>query len=391
MTVAKILRWMKSIGDRVQAGEILLEIETDKVNYGIESPAGGVLKTVLVNVGDKVPVGGVVAVIGEADEEIDIGLYRQGEVREAIPDVVLENGTKEAIVWTPKKEGVRISASPLVKKVAREKSIDLSLIKGTGRSGRIRMEDLERYLAESIETEAEPTLPTAPEVSQVIPMTTMRSVIARRLSQSFHDAPHINLCVEVDMTEAMRLEALLRKRTEEQAGVRLSLNDIFIKAVAVALRNNPLINARLNEERIEILRDINIGLAVALDDGLIVPAVERADRKMLWEIAKERKDLVDRARQGRLSLSEIERGTFTISNLGMYDIVFFTSIVNPPQSGILSVGKILDRPVVRDGEIVIRAVAEISLAVDHRVVDGAVGAKFLQELKKGLEDLSMFF
>ena len=167
---------------------------------------------------------------------------------------------------------------------------------------------------------------------------------------------------------------------------KLSINDIFIKAVATTLRDHPRLNSRLNGDQVEILRTINIGLAVALDDGLIVPAVERADQKRLSQIAEERKNLVERARQGRLSLDEIERWTFTVSNLGMYDIVFFTSILNPPQGGILSVGKILDKPVVRNGSVVIRPIVAMTMAVDHRIVDGAVGAKFLQALKHSLEN-----
>jgi pyruvate dehydrogenase E2 component (dihydrolipoamide acetyltransferase) len=224
------------------------------------------------------------------------------------------------------------------------------------------------------------------EVAEIIPMTTMRRAIARRLSQSFHDAPHFNLCTEVDMTEVKRFLELNAQKADSQAEVKLSVNDIFIKAVAILLHAHPRLNSRLNGDQIEILRNINIGLAVALDDGLIVPAVEKADQKRLWQIARERKDLVERARQGRLLLAEIERGTFTVSNLGMYEIVFFTSILNPPQSGILSIGQTMDRPVVRNGAVVIRPIVEMSLAVDHRIVDGAVGAKFLQDLKNGLEN-----
>jgi pyruvate dehydrogenase E2 component (dihydrolipoamide acetyltransferase) len=214
----------------------------------------------------------------------------------------------------------------------------------------------------------------------------MRKTIALRLSQSFRDIPHINLVTEVDMTEAMRMRELTKDKLEAKHGIRLSLNDIFIKTVADTIRDHPLLNARLQGDNIEVLSNINIGLAVALDKGLIVPAIEQADRKRLWQIAKERGDLVERARQGSLSLNELERGTFTISNLGMYEIVSFTSIINPPQCGILSIAKAIERPVVKDGKIVILPIVEISLAVDHRIVDGAVAARFLQEIKEALED-----
>jgi pyruvate dehydrogenase E2 component (dihydrolipoamide acetyltransferase) len=249
------------------------------------------------------------------------------------------------------------------------------------------MADVERYISEPKLERVEAVVPSESlRFSEIIPMTTMRKTIAQRLSQSFHDAPHFNLCTEVDMTEAKKALDLLLEKTEALVGARLSLNDIFIKAVAATLREYPRLNARLQGDRIEIFKDINIGLAVALDDGLIVPAIERADEKRIMQIAKDRKDLVERARQGRLSLEEVQRGTFTVSNLGMYDIIFFTSILNPPQSGILSIGKIMERPVVRNGSVVIRPIVEMSLAVDHRIVDGAVGARFLQALKNGLEN-----
>ncbi|MFH1931768.1 MAG: dihydrolipoamide acetyltransferase family protein [Pseudomonadota bacterium] len=386
MTKAKILKWFKAVGDRVEIGEPLLEIETDKVNYVIEAEVSGVVKAILASVDDEVPVAAVVAVIASEDEEIDVGSSLRGEKEKAVPVDVQPEKRKEVIPTIPRTEGNRVLASPVAKKMAREKGIDLSSIKGSGRSGRIRRADVERYISEVRPTRIEPPPFMPPEVSEIIHMDTMRRTIANRLTQSFHDVPHFNLCMEVDMTEAQRLKDRLHKKTEAQFGISPSLNDIFIKAVAITLRDHPRLNARLKDNQIEILGDINIGLAVALDDGLIVPAIERADQKRLWQIAMERKDLVERARQNRLSLDELERGTFTVSNLGMYDIVFFTSILNPPQTGILSIGKTLDRPVVRDGNIVIRPIMEITLAVDHRVVDGAVAAKFLQDLKDGLED-----
>ena len=387
MTVAKILKWLKSVGDPVEAGEILLEIETDKVNYGIESPASGVVKAILAKVGEEIPVGGLVAIIGRADEEIDLRLYEKREEKTPVSKAVQAQGPREVIQTVSRPKGGRVLVSPVARKMAQEKGIDLTFVTGSGHSGRIRMADVEKYLnaAKTAKMEAGP--PSGPlEVAEIIPMTTMRRAIARRLSQSFHDAPHFNLCTEVDMTEVKRFLDLNAQKADSQAEVKLSVNDIFIKAVAITLHDHPRLNSRLNGDRIEILRDINIGLAVALDDGLIVPAVEKADQKRLWQIARDRKDLVERARQGRLSLAEIERGTFTVSNLGMYDIVFFTSILNPPQSGILSIGQTMDRPVVRNGAVVIRPIVEMSLAVDHRIVDGAVGAKFLQDLKNGLEN-----
>jgi pyruvate dehydrogenase E2 component (dihydrolipoamide acetyltransferase) len=391
MTVAKILKWLKSVGDPVKAGEILLEIETDKVNYGIESPASGVVKLILARPGDEVPVGGLVAVLGMADEIVDARHYAKKEAETPIREAVPSARPKEAgSSGSPPAEERRF-VSPLAKRMAREKGIDLSLVSGSGSGGRVKMADVEKYLSGTQEKKIEVPLPSgSPEIAEVIPLTTMRRRIAQRLVQSFHEAPHFNLCTEVDMTEVGRALAGLGEKGRPDEGAKISINDIFIKAVALTLREHPRLNSRLNGDRIEIIRRINVGLAVALEDGLIVPAIEKADEKRLGQIAKERKDLTERARQGRLTLSEIERGTFTLSNLGMYDIVFFTSILNPPQSGILSIGKIMDRPVVRDGAVVIRPILEMSLAVDHRIVDGAMGARFLQDLKLGLENPVLF-
>ncbi|MBW1861726.1 MAG: 2-oxo acid dehydrogenase subunit E2 [Deltaproteobacteria bacterium] len=386
MTVAKILGWKKSVGDPIEFEEPLLEIETDKVNYLIEAPESGVVKALLANVGDEIPVGGIVAIIAAADEEVDVSL---SEKKEPIPEGPPVEEPKEAVFTNSgRRTRERVLVSPVAKKMAMEKGIDLSLIKGTGNSGRIRKDDVERYLAEM--KAPEPVEVVSPamhdEVQDTIPMTSMRKTIARRLSQSFRDIPHINLVTEVDMTEAIRLRELTKERLEAKHGIRLSLNDIFIKTVADTICDHPLLNARLQGDEIEVLSDINIGLAVALENGLIVPALEQADRKRLWQIAGERRDLVERARQGSLSLHELGRGTFTISNLGTYEIVSFTSIINPPQSGILSIAKTIDRPVVKNGKVVILPIVEISLAVDHRIVDGAVAARFLQQLKEALED-----
>ncbi|MFH1091987.1 MAG: dihydrolipoamide acetyltransferase family protein, partial [Pseudomonadota bacterium] len=390
-----ILGWNKQLGDLVEEGEILLEIETDKVNYGLESPAAGVLHLILASPGDMLPVGAIVAVLGQAEERIDASQYQAASLAAATTEAspaaqAVPEPIPSSVMTGP--SGSRVLISPTARKLARQKGVDLSLVQGTGISGRIRLADVERYLAEAKpvvpEAAARPQTPPSllPEVAESIPLSSMRQVIARRLTQSSREAPHFNLCTEVDMTEAKNCVALFNEKFQLDEGRRISLNDLFIKVAAMTLRQYPLLNARLTENNIEIMREINIGLAVALDDGLIVPALEKADQKKLALIAQERKDLVDRAREGKLSLMELERGTFTISNLGQYEITFFTSILNPPQTGILSIGKTMDRPVVRNKEIVIRPMAALSLAIDHRVVDGAVGARFLQDLKDGLEN-----
>ncbi|MBW2123613.1 MAG: 2-oxo acid dehydrogenase subunit E2, partial [Deltaproteobacteria bacterium] len=268
MTVAKILRFVKSVGDSVEAGETLFEIETDKVNYGIEAPVSGVVKAILRDEGDEVPVGGVVAIIGDRDEQVDLARYmgREGEGEGKAPEG--ERQERE-VVSAARLEKGRVLASPVARKMARERGIDLTLIRGSGRSGRIRMADVERYLREVMtegrEIEAGPT---SPEIAEVIPMTSMRATIARRLSRSFREAPHFNLFTEVDMTEVNRLRESTGDSIEAQAGTRLSINDILIKGAALVLREFPLLNARLVDEKIEVLKDIHIGLAVALDEGL---------------------------------------------------------------------------------------------------------------------------
>ena len=393
MTVAKIIRWFKSVGDAIQAGEPLLEIETDKVNYTIEAPDNGIVKAILAKEGVEMPVGELIAIIGKREEEIPDRSHQQVESDSEPQEKNEVTADQDTFPPPSKLDGSRIFASPIAKKMAKQNGLDLSMVQGSGRAGRIRRADVERYLSETKTMHTKDTLPgrpTAtigtPEVAEVIQMTSMRRTIAQRLSQSSSEVPHIYLCTEVDMTEADRLISSLRESHDAAGEIKFTITDIFIKAAAVVLRDHPRLNARLKEDRIEILKDINIGVAVALEDGLIVPALENADQKRLPRIAAERKDLVDRAREGSLSLGEIERGTFTISNLGMYDITFFTSILNPPQSAILSLGKTTERPVVRNRSVVIRPIIEMSLAVDHRSLDGALGAVFLQDLKNSMEN-----
>ena len=392
MTVAKILRWIKSVGDTVEAGEAILEIETDKVTYAIESPAGGVVKAVLAREGEEVPVGEIVAVIGEVDEEIDVTHHGRKEQMTPPAEATQPEAPREPPPVAARPTPGDVLASPVARKMAREKGVEITRVKGSGRSGRIRMADVERYLTEAGpgKIEAAPSSGNS-AIAETIPMTNMRKTIAQRLSQSSRDVPHFNLFIEVDMTEAQRVRHSLIETVEAEAGVRLSLNDVFIKVASLVLRQHPRLNARLQGDRIEILKDINMGVAVALEDGLIVPAIERADQKRLSQIAGERKNLVERAREGHLTFDELERGTFTLSNLGMYGVVSFTSILNPPQSGILSIGQTIDRPVARDGSVVIRPIVEMSLAVDHRIVDGSMGAEFLQDLKATIENPYLLF
>jgi pyruvate dehydrogenase E2 component (dihydrolipoamide acetyltransferase) len=274
-------------------------------------------------------------------------------------------------------------ASSLARKLAEKKGISLERLDGTGIRGRIMMADVIRFSEEAaISPNGKAVL------GRTLPMSQMRKVIAKRMSQSALTAPHIYFFTDVEMDRLDRLRAEILPDFEKQFKIRISINDLLIKAVALTIREFPILNAMLKHEEIVIMPEINIGLAVAMDEGLIVPAIPHADQLSLEEIAKLRADLVERARARKLKLEEIERGTFTISSLAQFDITFFTAILNPPQSGILSIGKTTDRLALKEGKIVLKKIARFGLSVDHRIIDGVVAASFLQTLKNRLETMT---
>jgi pyruvate dehydrogenase E2 component (dihydrolipoamide acetyltransferase) len=280
---------------------------------------------------------------------------------------------------TTGKEKIRVSS--LARHLAEKKGVSLEAIEGTGTRNRIMMRDV---------IHATPKSAIAPEgkelFGQTIPMNRMRKVIAKRISQSAFTAPHVYFFTEVDMGKLNQARERILLDLEKQFSIRISINDFLIKAVALTLREFPLLNAMVKGEEMVIMSDINIGLAVAMEEGLIVPAIPQADRLALGKIAQMRADLVDRARSGKLKMEEIERGTFTISSLAQYDITFFTAILNPPQSGILSVGKTCEQLALKEGQVITKQVAHLGLSADHRIVDGAVAAAFLQSLKNRIEN-----
>ncbi len=438
LTVEKgtILKWLKKEGDLVTKGESLYEVEADKVTTEVESPATGVLKKILVPEGVEVPILTVVAVITEKGEELpdkylSMEIKRtevvkpevQFEIKDQKPSVSPLPGEIKAVPAArqlAREKGITLSSikgsgpggaillrdvesfmaqkiqatpkilsTPTAKKLAEKESIPLSMVKGTGISGRIMKEDVIRAKAELEKKEEKIKAPETTvkyQLGQIIKMNSMRKTIAKRMVQSKFSAPHIYFYNDIDMGKLMDLREEVVSEIEKQEGVRLSINDFIIKAVALTLREFPLLNSMVSGEEIRIFPEINVGLAVALEDGLIVPAIPRTDQLGIVEIARYRADLVERARLGKLTLEEMERGTFTISSLAQYDIVFFTAILNPPQSGILTLGKVEEKPVVRNGEIVIRKIMRQGLSVDHRIIDGAVAAQFLQSLKKKLEN-----
>lgn len=419
LTVEKgtILSWLKAEGERVEKGEPLFEVETDKVTVEVESPDSGILRKILVPQGVEVPVLTVVAVITAADEELpqeylaakpaaaavvpappqaaEARPQENMEVRAAPaarklasehgidlwlvsgsgPEgTILKKDVEDYIARLPAREEVK--ASPLARKLAQDRGVELAAVEGTGVRGRIMKRDVLAALGEE---------KAAPGFGEIVPMSRMRKTIARRISQSAFTAPHVYFFTDVDMLKLNELRAAIVPEMERRFHVRISVNDFLIKAVALAITEHPLLNATVDGEQIRILPRVNIGLAVALDEGLIVPVIPDADKLGLGEIAVLRDDLVSRARAGKLKPSEIEGGTFTVSNLAQFDITLFTAILNPPESGILTVGKVEPTPVVVDGQITIRPLMNVGLSVDHRIIDGALAAAFLQNVKRKLE------
>lgn len=347
MKKGTVIEWFKKEGDAVEKDEPLVEVLTEKVTYDIEAPSSGVLRKVLVEEGVDVPVAGVLAVITAPDEEL--------------PEV--------EVSAEPSLERVeeRIIASPAAKRLAKEYGVDLAQVKGTGPEGRIIEEDIRRHVEEKKVT---------PKIREVIPLTGIRKTAAERVSLSARTAPHTTLNMEVGMSKA----AKLRKE------VQVSYTDMVAKAVAKALIEHPIMNSTLEDEQIKVFHDINVGVAVATEKGLIVPVIHNTDRKSLEEIASKLKELAEKARQGKLTKDELTGGTFTITNLGMYGVDTFTPIINPPETAILGVGRLTEKPVVENKKIVIKPLMNLSLSFDHRVVDGAPAAQFLQKIKKILEN-----
>jgi len=399
MEKGKILRWLKREGERVERGEILLEVETDKAVLEVESRGSGVLRKILAREGEVVPVAKVIGYIAEEEERIPEEAFQETAVRVEAP-----TPTPTIEVSGEEKMEKEIKASPLAKKIAKEKGVDLTRVVGTGPGGRITEKDVLDYLAKIEASKAaplpSPTLTAAPYTSpereaativpraeeiQVVPISGMRSAIAKKMTYSKMSIPHFYISTEVDMTEAAKVREELIPIIETKTGVRLSFTHMLIKAAAMALKEYPQLNALCDGENIKISKDVNIGIAVGLEDGLIVPVLKKVDSMDLAQIASRTEKLIAKAREKKLSEEEFTGGTFTISNLGIFDVDSFTAIINPPEIAILAVGKIRDKPAVVNGEIKIRKIMKITLSADHRAVDGIIAAKFLGKVKALLE------
>lgn len=408
MEEGNLVGWLKEEGDQVEAGDTLAEVETDKATMELDSFRDGVLLHIAIKEGS-VPINGVIAVIGEEGEDWKAALAAASEeTSEGSPESKpAETSTPE----TPKAESPkaeapapeansssddkRVKASPLARSIAKDAGIDINRVSGSGDQGRIVRRDVESFVKEASSAPAAAPQPQeeAPAVQPFAfqsgtanyeekPVSQMRKTIARRLGESKFTAPHFYLTVEIDMDKSI----LIRKQLNEVSPVKLSFNDLVIKAVAAALRQHPAVNSSWLGDKIRYNRDINIGVAVAVDEGLMVPVVRHADMKTLSQVNQEVKALAEKARDRKLGMEEMQGNTFTISNLGMFGIEEFTAIINPPDACILAVSGIVEKPVVKNGEIQVGNRMKVTLSCDHRVVDGATGAKFLATFKEILEE-----
>ena len=427
MEEGKILRWIKKEGDAVKKGEFLAEVETDKVNIEIEAFASGILRKILVPEGSSASIGAEIALIGAADEPLP-GTAGVNSTATTSVSVGATSGNGQGSkggtnargvaatiplasppLTTPVKEG-RIFISPLARRFAEEHQVNYATLQGTGPNGRIIKMDIEAALAQTnvavpppvaasfTPPVVQPVQVTPPLLEPVpvsfieegvveVPLTAMRRTIARRLSQSMQTAPHYYVTSVID-TEKL---AALRQQINEYAAtdsdpVKVSFNDLIVKAVARALVHVPQVNVSFAEDRLLLKKQVHIGVAVALEQGLIVPVLRDADKRGILDIARETRRLAEAAHAGKLRPEDFSGGTFTISNLGMYDVESFTAVINPPESAILAIGSITPTPAVVDGQVVVRNRMKVTLSSDHRAIDGALAARFLQEVKRLLEE-----
>jgi pyruvate dehydrogenase E2 component (dihydrolipoyllysine-residue acetyltransferase) len=410
MEEGRLLEWKKKEGEPVAAGEILAEVETDKAVMDLQARAAGVLRKQTVAAGTTVPVGQVVGIIGSANEDISslLGAAPSGPAaaKASAPSSASAPAPAAAALQTtpaaarpsapaparapspvPAPDGgTRVKASPLARRIAADRGLDLARVRGSGPEGRIVVRDLETAPA-GAPWAAEPAPRRgAGQPYADVPLTQIRKTIARRLAQSIGPIPTFYLTTEVDMERVSEAREALNARAEAERAPKISVNDIILKATALALRQHPACNAWWQEEKIRYWNEVHVGVAVAIDEGLITPVVRHADQKSLRDIATEVRDLAGRARDRRLQPQEYTGSTFSVSNLGMFDIDQFTAVINPPEAGILAIGSVTAKPVADAGTVVVRRRMRVTMSCDHRVIDGALGAAFLKTLKAMLEN-----
>ncbi len=389
MEKGTLLRWFKQEGEYVEKGVPLFEVETDKVTVEVESPASGVLLKILVGENEERPIGYTLAFLGEQGETLS---EQELQTVEAENQKLLQKKTAEFSFPMPPApspapprpaqspssvDTSRIRISPVARKLAEEHGIDIARLTGTGPGGRIGKEDVER----AIEEKSRVGFTTIPlTVLQTIPLTGIRKRVAERMRSSWESVPQVTEVMEVDVTALVQYRERMLPQWEQQYGVRVSLNDLLLKGVALTLKQIPRLNAALHGNEIQLYKEVHIGNAVNLEEGLIVPVLRNVDQKSIGEIAQESKALAEKARAGKLTIEEISGGTFTVTNLGGAGIDLFTPIINPPQCAILGVGRVAKRPVVVEDDIKIRSMVYLCLVFDHRVVDGLPAAQFLSTL-----------
>jgi pyruvate dehydrogenase E2 component (dihydrolipoamide acetyltransferase) len=422
MEEGKILQWLKQEGEPVKKGEMLAEVETDKVNIEIEAFSGGVLRKILVHENESAPIGAPIALIGAADEPLPADLNGNGTITE-VPvrtGISSDDGNSSAHsgpvqasapASIPTAQQGRVFISPIARRIARERNLDYAVLRGTGPNGRIIRMDVETALRQQPSITATPIPTPAPVAQPVpapatsapqpeptpiavesgnvveIPLSNMRRTIARRLSQSMQTAPHFYVTSVIDTGKLAELRKQINAYTAaDSSPIKVSFNDLIVKAVALALLRMPQVNVSFSEDRILQKKEVHIGIAVALEQGLIVPVLRNADKRTILEIARESRHLAEAARDNKLRPEEFSGGTFTVSNLGMFDVESFTAVINPPESAILAIGSITPTPAVVDGQVVVRDRMKVTLSSDHRAIDGATAARFLQEIKRMLEE-----
>ncbi|QBD81166.1 2-oxo acid dehydrogenase subunit E2 [Ktedonosporobacter rubrisoli] len=423
MEEGKILNWFKQEGDTIKKGEPIAEVETDKVNIEIESFVSGVLRKIIVPAGSAAPIGAPIAYVGSADEPLPAeatGTAQANGTHQATgngtaPAVQAQLATQAAPATTVSRstepERGRIFISPIARRLAEEHRLDYKQLRGSGPNGRIIKMDVEAAIAAQQQTapslqpavslplfetyveprSEEPLAPvlTGQEADEFveIPLTAMRRTIARRLSQSMQTAPHFYVTSVIDTGKLGQLRKQINEyAAKDPSPLKISYNDLIVKAVALTLRRMPQMNVSFAEDRLLQKKHVHVGVAVALEQGLIVPVVRNADKYTVLELARETQRLASLARGGKLRPEDFSGGTFTVSNLGMFDVDSFTAVINPPESAILAVGSITPTPVVVEGEIVVRERMKVTLSSDHRAIDGATAARFLQEVKRLLEE-----
>ena len=403
MTDGTVATWLKNIGDKISEGDILAEIETDKATMEFESFNAGTLLYIGVEEGKTAPVDSILAILGPAGTDVSAiaANYKVGGASTETPKEIVSEAPKTSSntpsnVAVVSNDGGRILASPLAKKIAQEKGINLAQVSGSGENGRIVKSDVENYtpaaalsnttqaVNQAINTVAavQPFVPAGEIFQEEIKNSQMRKTIARRLAESKFTAPHYYLTIELDMDNAIASRGMINSLPD----TKVSYNDMVIKASAMALKKHPQVNSQWREDAMVINHHVNIGVAVAVEDGLMVPVLKFTDEMSLSQIGTSVKDLAGKAKSKKIQPAEMEGSTFTISNLGMFGIQSFTSIINQPNSAILSVGSIVEKPVVKNGQIVVGNTMTVTLACDHRTVDGATGAQFLQTFKAFMEN-----